>query len=212
MSHPRSDLGHLKKKNVLFHLENDKVKSMTLHFRFPKEKKKQHQVKTFSLGLWDNISILSCSYGLYFSQRITSCRTSLNTGHTFFLVNLTGSVPVASIRPAILAFWLEFVMRFAGTDTSVYKPHSLCSASSTKAVEIGISIDQSRNACIFEEYYYKPITRSTAKAQVTFSVFSSIEDSTTLDVGVESIHLVIDTTYNSTVNKMETENMVGSCP
>ncbi|KAI8642312.1 hypothetical protein BD408DRAFT_318709, partial [Parasitella parasitica] len=72
-------------------------------------------------------------------------RSDLPDDYTLFLANLGTSGSVRSIRPSTAASWLTTIMQDAGVDTTVFKAHSLRSASSiTKAVEKGISIKRSR--------------------------------------------------------------------
>jgi hypothetical protein len=61
----------------------------------------------------------------------------------------------------------------AGVDTAIYKAHSIRSASSTKAVEAGHSIQEvkdhanwSRNSNTMEKYYYKPTAQKAKSTEI----------------------------------------------
>jgi site-specific recombinase XerD len=49
---------------------------------------------------------------------------------------------VCSARSSTVANWVKETMKNAGVDTKLYGPHSIRSASSTKAVERGYTIEE----------------------------------------------------------------------
>jgi hypothetical protein len=82
-------------------------------------------------------------------------------------------------------------MKETGVDTIHFKAHSIRSASSTKAVEKGNSIQAinqhanwSLNYDTFEKYYYKPRAQDTTSIKITNSIFS-LENNITLEAEVE---------------------------
>ncbi|KAG1201467.1 hypothetical protein G6F70_003144 [Rhizopus microsporus] len=89
---------------------------------------------------------------------------SLEEEHTLFLAYLgNGRTSAKSIQPKTVSRWLEGIMQDSGINTNKYKAHSLRSAASTKAVSLGVPIEQiklhanwSLTSNTFEDYYYRP--------------------------------------------------------
>lgn len=70
-------------------------------------------------------------------------------------------------------------MLAADVDTKTYTPHSIRSASSTFAKQLGLSTtaikvhaNWSLNSSTFENYYFKPIAQESQGAKITEAIFS----------------------------------------
>jgi hypothetical protein len=195
-------------------LDNGLPIAITLHFHESKET----QIKTARLGLMENTELCPVRVLFLFVEKSKPLRDSLPIDHTIFLAYIEDIDKTASIRPSILSGWLKSSMKKAGIDTNIYKPHSFRSASSTKAVEQGASIDNVKqhanwnlNSGTFEKYYYKPIAQQASSTDIANSFFST-ENSTTLEVEVESTRIVLDTTHNTEVDETKTVNVVHTSP
>ncbi|KAG1050452.1 hypothetical protein G6F43_007274 [Rhizopus delemar] len=162
MSRPRSDIGRLQFQYIIFKFEgsnNSIPTGVKIHFREPKE----NQVKTTRLGLLQDTRICPVSTLYQFISKSNDLRANLPTYHTLFLAHIEKPEQVAYIRPSTMSSWVKSIMERSGIDTTIYKAHSIRSASSTKAVEKGHSIQAvkehagwSLNSNTFERFYYKP--------------------------------------------------------
>ena len=112
-------------------------------------------------------------------------------------------------------------MKEAGINTNkTYKPHSLRSASSTKAVENGITIPNvkkhgnlSQQAFTFEKYYLKPHTAKATSMEIANSIFLPSENSTTFGEDSKSTRIVEENSTNNTnVDEEDSKNVVTTCP
>jgi hypothetical protein len=125
----------------------------------------------------------------------------------------------SSIQALTLANWIKKEMEEAGIDTNIFKAHSIRSASNTKAVQNGHSIQAvkehanwSLTSNTFERYYYKPTAQASSSTAITNSIFLP-ENSITLEVGVESTGIALGTTNNNTnVDETNTENVIHTRP
>jgi integrase len=78
-----------------------------------------------------------------FLDRTAIIRSTLPVDHTLFLTYLDkDDKKSTSIRPSTVANWIKSEMQAAGIDTTHFQAHSIRSSSSTKAVELGHSIQQ----------------------------------------------------------------------
>ncbi|KAG1044387.1 hypothetical protein G6F43_011463 [Rhizopus delemar] len=162
MARPRSDIGRLQFQDIIFNFEdsnNSIPTGVKIHFREPKE----NQVKTTRLGLLQDTRICPVSTLYLFISKSNHLRVNLPTDHTLFLAHIEKPEQVASIRPSTMSSWVKSIMERSAIDTTIYKAHSIRSASSTKAVEKGHSIQAvkehagwSLNSNTFERFYYKP--------------------------------------------------------
>lgn len=119
-------------------LENKEPVSAFIHFREAKET----QVKSVVLGLAEDNSMCLVSTLFSFLQQSSHLRNNLPIDHSSFLAYILEPEKVKSASPSTVATWVSKAMDKAGIDTSVYKPHSIRSASSTKAVENGMTISE----------------------------------------------------------------------
>lgn len=125
---------------------------------------------------------------------------------------------VCSISETTVANWVKELMSKAGVDTKLCGAHSIRSASSTKAIEKGVSIEEvkehanwSRNIQTFEKIYYKPTTKAYLGAHISNSIFTA-ENLTILEAGAEATEIVLGTTNNQAVAKAKAENVVNTHP
>ena len=103
-------------------------------------------------------------------------------------------------------------MKKAGIDPD-YKPHSIRSAASTKAVVNGTTTRKvkdhanwSQDSNTFEKHYYKPPMKVHDSTQVQNSIFTT-EKSTTLYSKAEATRIVLGTTYNKVYPNLNRQNM-----
>ncbi|KAG1463602.1 hypothetical protein G6F56_005248 [Rhizopus delemar] len=123
---------------AIVELENKEPVSAFIHFREAKET----QVKSVVLGLAEDNSMCLVSTLFSFLQQSSHLRNNLPIDHSSFLAYILEPEKVKSASPSTVATWVSKAMDKAGIDTSVYKPHSIRSASSTKAVENGMTISE----------------------------------------------------------------------
>lgn len=79
---------------------------------------------------------------LEFMAHTKDCTASFKADHTPFLADIGDDDRQALVATATVAKWIENMTKDAGIDTTVYKPHCIRSATSTRAVKAGISIDR----------------------------------------------------------------------
>ncbi|KAG2218918.1 hypothetical protein INT45_008155 [Circinella minor] len=123
------------------------------------------QVKSQIFGLLKDEDLCLVRILHSFIDRTKHLRSSLPDNHTLFLKFIFDPNKVGSVSPGTVATWIKICMKEAGINTNkTYKPHSLRSASSTKAVENGITIPNvkkhgnlSQQAFTFEKYYLNHI-------------------------------------------------------
>ncbi|KAG1277773.1 hypothetical protein G6F66_012208 [Rhizopus arrhizus] len=212
MARPRSDIGRLMYKNVQFTLQDNMPVSVLLFFPEAKET----NMKTARFGLIDKVEVCLTRTLFHFIQRTQSYRQNLPEDHTLFLTYLDNKNKTSSsVRPSTVSSWVKQIMTEAGIDTTVYKAHSIRSASSTKAIELGYSQDKveehanwSKKANAFSKYYYKPIAQQCSSTKIAGSILSLTENHTTLTDGAESKEIVVGTTNNSTVDEAKSKNVV----
>jgi hypothetical protein len=126
MWRPRSDIGCLQHRDIIFKQENQGIISVTIHARHPKEA----QQKTMQLGLGEDQQLCPVRMLYTFIQQTTALRTHLQQDHTLFLAYLNNpSKSVTSVRPSTVAKWIQDEMKEAGVDTAHFKAHSIRLAS-----------------------------------------------------------------------------------
>lgn len=218
MWRPRSDnIGRLQHQDIIIGREGSQF-NITLHAaREPKEA----QVKTTVLGEFSDKELCPVYNLRIFIFRTSVLRQDLEQDHTLFLTYLDQEdKPSTSVRPTTVANWIKQALNQAGIDTSLFQAHSLRAASSTKAVELGNSIqavkkhaNSSLNSDMFEKFYFKPSSQRSSTATINNSIFSSTENSITLEVGLESTGISLGTTSNTTnVDGTKTENVKHARP
>ncbi|KAG1169999.1 hypothetical protein G6F36_011988 [Rhizopus arrhizus] len=200
MARPRSDIGRLQFQDIIFNFEdsnNSIPTGVKIHFREPKE----NQVKTTRLGLLQDTRICPVSTLYLFISKSNDLRVNLPTDHTLFLAHIEKPEQVASIRPSTMSSWVKSIMERSGIDTTIYKAHSIRSASSTKAVEKGHSIQAvkkhagwSLNSNTFERFYYKPTNQDSSRD------------------GVEPTEIDLGTTNNPNVGETKSNNVIDAHP
>ena len=110
-----------------------------------------------------------------FMQQTMELRQSLSQDHRLFLTYLQedkANEESKSAAPSTIANWIKNHMKKAGIDEA-YKPHSIRSAVSTKAVMLGNSIERVKNHAnwsqasnTFEKYYYKPSMKQYSSTMI----------------------------------------------
>jgi hypothetical protein len=144
MFRPRSDIGALQRRDVEFIFENNSgsrnqtVLGMTLYIKQPKEA----QTKTARLGRLDLESMCPVRTTWFFITKTEHLRHELPENHSLFLAYLMEPKKLRRLNPISVANIVKKHMQAAGIDTKVYGPHSIRSASSTKAAEVGNEIDK----------------------------------------------------------------------
>lgn len=196
-------------------MENEVPKSVFIHFREAKET----QVKSTVVGLMDNKDTCLVSTLGEFVKRSSLLRKNLPGEHTLFLVYINEPDKINSASASTVATWVSKIMAKAGIDTKLYKPHSIRSASCTKAVEKGVTIEKlkqhanwSQNSNTFEKYYLKPTAQQHESTKIANSILSSSGKHTTLESESKSTRIVEGTTNNTSVDEDEEENVVIAHP
>lgn len=213
MWRPRSDLGKLQFRDLSI-----TTAGLTVIARHPKEGKP----KTSKVGgRVANCETCPVATMEEFIKKTTHLRSTLAPDHTLFLANLESANSIKSIALATSAAWLQQLMHVSGVNTKKFKAHSLRSASSTKAVLLGIPKDTvkvyanwSLNASTFEKYYFKPSNQHARGAEINTKTFgTATENRTTSGVGVEVTTIVIvGTTHNGNVAEAKTKDVVAPSP
>lgn len=110
-------------------------------------------------------------------------------------------------------------MESAGIDATHFQAHSISSASSIKAVELGHSIQDikkyanwSLNSYTFEKFYYKPSSQELLCATINHSTFSSVENSITLEVGVGTAGISSGTTIDTIIDVTKAKDVMHTRP
>ncbi|KAG1036148.1 hypothetical protein G6F43_013106 [Rhizopus delemar] len=197
MWRPRSDVGRIQWRDVQFTLTNGVPDTVWLHIRQPKET----NTKSIQLGVIQEEDLCFVRNLFRFMELTNQHRQHLAEDHTLFLGYLeVDSKPTTSVQPSTVA-------------------HSLRSATSTKAVMLGIPIDQvkdhanwSLNSNTFERFYYRPPRRRLRSTRIQQSIFSNAENSTTLEDESEPTRIELGTTSNTNVGEEESENVVRTRP
>ncbi|KAG1413103.1 hypothetical protein G6F58_007669 [Rhizopus delemar] len=105
MARPRSDIGRLQHRGIIFTFQDCSTSSssaltgVTIHFRKPKET----QVKTSKFGVLQDIRLCPASTLHLFIQKTNHLRESLPVDHTLFLAYIDKPAQVSSIRPSTLS-------------------------------------------------------------------------------------------------------------
>ncbi|KAG2192273.1 hypothetical protein INT47_003862, partial [Mucor saturninus] len=212
---PRSDIGRLQYRDITL-TQDGTTSNIRIHAGTPKES----QVKSITLGTIEDEELCPVKTTYQFVTRTTSKRKNLPEEHTLFLAYIDSDTQAAtSIKPTTVANWVKSAMKLAGIDTKAYQAHSVRAAASTKAVELGHSIQDvkkhanwSLNSHTFEDFYYKPSSQTSTSTTITNSIFSSPEKRITLEAEVESTGIRLGTTTNTNVDETKAENMIHTQP
>jgi site-specific recombinase XerD len=221
MWRPRSDIGRLQFRDTLIRYspKDQFLVGAVLHIRKPKEA----QQKTIQLGLLqDDQQIELCVVRCLerFIKETTSFRSTLAIDHTLLLTHLNkpGELQPTSIQPKTAAAWVQSHMLKAGISKE-YTAHSIRAASSTKAVQKGVSISSvehhanwSQGSNTFEKYYYKPVSQEHESTIIQNSIFSTAENHTTSESEAKATRIVLGTTYNTQVAGAKDEEVVQTQP
>ncbi|KAG1180686.1 hypothetical protein G6F71_000043 [Rhizopus microsporus] len=111
-------------------------------------------------------------------------------------------------------------MHDSGININKFKAHSLRSAASTKAVSLGVTIEQiklhanwSLSSNTFEDYYYRPRDQHKRGSDIVNTVFGEVtKNITTSEVGVEATAIVVGMTHNGYVAETKTKDVVAPHP
>jgi hypothetical protein len=185
-----------------------------LHIRQPKET----NTKSIQLGVIQEEDQCFVRNLFRFMELTNQHRQHLAVDHTLFLGYLeVDTKPTTSVQASTVGKWIQTAMEKAGVDRR-YKAHSLRSATSTKAVMLGASINQvkdhanwSRNSNTFEKFYYRSPRRRLRSTRIQQSIFSNTENSTTLEDESGPTRIELGTTSNTKVGE-ESENVVRTRP
>ncbi|KAG1139347.1 hypothetical protein G6F37_012372 [Rhizopus arrhizus] len=219
------NLGQLQLKVIL--LVYGVPYSVWLHIRQPKE----ISTKSIQLGVIQEEDPCFVRNLFRFMELTNQHRQHLAVDHTLFLGYLEEDTkPTTSVQPSTVGKQVQTAMEKAGVDRR-YRAHSLRSATSTKAVMPGASINQTskktpqkyENSEIFGTYNMKTSDVGWAEInnkiinkniindetrQIQQSIFSNAENSTTLEDETEPMRIEIGTTFNTNVGEEEPENVV----
>ncbi|CEP20046.1 hypothetical protein [Parasitella parasitica] len=155
-----------------------------------------------------------------FLEKTSDYRKSLLEDHSLFLTYLQEGLrqeKPGNARPTTIVNWIKVHMRKAGIKEN-YKPHSIRSAVSTKAVMLGNSIhyvkdyaNWSQGLNTFEKYYYKPSRKQHPSTKIQNSIFSA-ENNTTLESEAKATRIVLGTTNNTHFAEAKDKEVVQSQP
>ena len=215
MWRPRSDIGRLQYRDIILK-QDEKTSSLRIHARTPKES----QVKSITLGTIEDEDLCPVKTTYQFVTKTAHLRKDLPEDHTLFLAYIdSNQKPTMSVRPTTVANWVKAAMGKAGIDIKDYQAHSIRAASSTKAVELGYSIQDvkkhvnwSLNSNTFENFYYKPSSQTSTSTAINNSIFYSPEKRITLEAEVESTGIRLGTTTNTNVDETKAENVIHTRP
>ncbi|KAG1037308.1 hypothetical protein G6F43_012890 [Rhizopus delemar] len=215
MWRPRSDIGRLQYQDVQIKEEGIHY-SVTLHSREPKET----QIKSTILGEFEDKELCPVHTLIRFINSTINLRQDLSKDHTLFLTYLDqDDKQSTSVKPTTIANWIKEEIGKAGIDITLFQAHSIRAASSTKAVELGNSIQSvkkhanwSLTSNTFERYYFKPSSQQSSSTTINNSIFSSTENSITLEAGVKSTGISLGTTTNTNVDETKAENVIHTRP
>lgn len=182
--------------------------------RQPKES--QYKTSKLSVLTEDSYDLCPVSTLFTFITKTMAMREKLSDDHTLFLAYIHDLGKVCSISPSTLANWVKKRMQEAGVDIQKYKAHSLRSASSTYAVQQGHSISKvkqhahwSEKSNTFEKYYYKPFNSYSEGSDICKSMFSSMENNTTISgFGTKATEIVLSMPNNPKVAEEENKDIV----
>ncbi|EIE75930.1 hypothetical protein RO3G_00634 [Rhizopus delemar RA 99-880] len=212
MWRPRSDIGCLQHRDITINNDHKGEIQATIHTRTPKEA----QVKSITLGTYQDQQLCPVQTLQSFLNKTSQFRTNLPEDHALFLTYLEQEdKKSSSVRPSTITNWIKSAMQDAGIDTKHFQAHSIRSASSTKAVELGRSIQDVKkhanwglNSNTFEKLYYKPSPQVSSSAAINHSIFSSTDNSITLEVGVESTLVFPKKKPVAFFTKMEVKSLI----
>ena len=149
-------------------------------------------------------------------EKSRDCRKSLPEDHSLFLTYLqegSRQEEPGSAQPTTIVDWIKAHMKKAGIKED-YKPHSIRSAVSTKAVMLENSIQNvkdhanwSQGSNTFEKYYYKPGRKQHSSTKIQNSIFSA-ENNTTSESEAKATRIVLGTTNNTHVAEAKDEEVV----
>ena len=144
MWRPRSDISALQARDIEFSYINkwssttQIVTGITLHIHQPKE----NQSKVTKLGTISLSHLCPVRTTFEFMNKTWSLRSKLPADHTLFLANIAQPEKIKSVSPVTAANIVKRNMKAAGINTNIYGPHTLRSASSTKAFQLGTGIQK----------------------------------------------------------------------
>jgi len=225
MWRPRSNIGRLQHRDTVLRYSpgNQPLVGAILHIiRQPKET----QQKTIQLGLLEDqrqveLCVVRCLES--FLQYTSKFRLTLAEDHTLLLKNLHKHEELlkpTGIQPKTAAAWVKSHMLKAGISREYTAAHPIRVASSTKAVQQGISISRvkqhanwSQTSNTFERYYYKPLGQEhDSTTIIQNSIFSAAENHTTSESEAKATRIVLGTTYNTEVAEAKEEEVVQTQP
>ncbi|KAG1546588.1 hypothetical protein G6F49_010451 [Rhizopus delemar] len=216
MWRPKSDISRLQHRDVLFQTEDGRIQGVTLISRLPKEA----QQKTISLGITSTSDLCPVTTLYFFIQKTEKYRGKLPEEQTLFLAYINEQRPTSCARPNTVTSWIKNDMAQAGIDTNKYQPHSIRSASSTKAVQLGFEINEvkahanwSLNSNTFEKYYYKPPYKDKVSTAIGNSMIMNLTENPTISgIRTEATSIGVGTTCNTDVAVVRTKDMVKPDP
>ncbi|KAG1045554.1 hypothetical protein G6F43_011250 [Rhizopus delemar] len=211
MWRPRSDIGRLQYCDIVLK-QDEMTSSIRIHARTPKES----QVKSITLGTIEDEDLCPVKTIFQFVAKTVHLRKDLPEDRTLFLAYIdSNQKPAMSVRPTTVANWVKAAMGKAGINIKDYQAHSIRAASSTKAVELGHSIQDvkkhanwSLNSNTFENFYYKPSSQTSTSTAINNSIFCSPEKRITLEAEVESTGIRLGTTTNTNADETKAKNVI----
>ena len=148
---------------------------------------KRSTIKVFKIWSHELIKTMPVKILWLYIQRIKDSRATLPEHHTIWLPSLKQETWFAAALPATVAGYVREMMTETGLHTQLYTPHTLTSATSTKAIQnsntvidVKMHANWSLDSQTFEKYYLKPTHLESRSAKLLHSIFPrTTEDYTT---------------------------------
>lgn len=170
MWRPRSDIGRIQYRDVLFSGPDNEPTGASLFVREPKEAQFKHS----RLGAIQDRTVCPVHTLKTFCDRTQNKRQHLTNDHTLFLA-LIDRRECRSIETSTVANYLRSGMQEAGVNTQEYTPHSIRAASSAFAAQLGLTDTEikihanwSKYSTTFEDYYFKPVAQKSNGVKICF--------------------------------------------
>jgi integrase len=195
MWRPSSDIGQLKWRNIEWiwnGMDRTNPEGVYIISENPKE---QCQKRSTLAALQPISNMCPVSTLFYFMGRTFGKRQQLDSNHTLFLAYLEHPTRnPRSVQPSTIATMIQKEMANAGINTSVFKAHSIRSASSSAAYQHGIKrevikkhANWSLNTDTFERHYLKRINPLVGVRQLLEKlILDTPENDTTSEVEAEA--------------------------
>ena len=192
-------------RDIILKTDNS-ILNVRIHAKTPKEV----QIKSTIFGQNEDEDLCPVKTVFEIIKSTAPIRQDLLEYHTLFPTHLGSQKQSTSAKPATVANCIKSAMKGAGINTNSFQAHSLRAASSTKAVELGHSVQDIKkhanwnlNSNTFEKLHYKPSSQSLSSTSISNSIFSFAEKRITSKVKAKATVLGLGMIINT--NNVETK-------